>query len=205
VDAGEQCDGADLAGATCVSRGFGPGTLRCRTDCTFDTTACPNCGNGRIEVGEACDGSNLNGQSCTSLGLGFTGGTLACGASCAFDTSRCTRPFNPTGTWLTAPGVNHYCAFGIVSISFGNLSFNDTGSALSVTGGGINCMMVGASARASRMVNVTCTLPGGCNETYTLTGTFTTDNRFTGTFTAGFTGSGCFDCATRSYAVTATR
>ncbi|MFO0651505.1 MAG: putative metal-binding motif-containing protein [Polyangiales bacterium] len=204
-DGTEQCDGADLGGATCASRGFGAGTLRCASNCTFDTTGCGNCGNARIDTGETCDGTNLNGQTCASLAMGFSGGTLRCNASCAFDTSMCTRAFDPTGTWVTSPGVNTYCAFGAVSISFGNLTFTDTGSALSVRGGGINCTMTGASARTSRMVNVTCSLPGACTETYTLTGSFSTDNAFSGSFTARFTGSGCFDCATRTFTVTSTR
>ena len=41
IEAGEQCDGADLAGEDCVSRGFfGGGVLRCNGDCTFDVREC---------------------------------------------------------------------------------------------------------------------------------------------------------------------
>ncbi len=37
----EQCDGIDLAGESCVSRGFaGGGNLSCTAACTFNTTAC---------------------------------------------------------------------------------------------------------------------------------------------------------------------
>lgn len=36
----EQCDGSDLAGATCVSRGFTGGTLSCNANCTFNTSSC---------------------------------------------------------------------------------------------------------------------------------------------------------------------
>jgi hypothetical protein len=98
------------------------------------------------------------------------------------------------------------CAFGLVSYSFGSLSFSDSGTELTVNGGGINCTMRGPSSRMTRMVDVSCTLPGGCTETYRLMGSYTNDNTFTGTFTATFTGgSGCFGCATRSAAVTATR
>ncbi len=39
---GEQCDGALLGGATCVSRGFTGGNLSCTAACTFNTTACTN-------------------------------------------------------------------------------------------------------------------------------------------------------------------
>jgi hypothetical protein len=41
VDPGEQCDGAELAEATCESLGFDAGgTLACTAACTFDTAAC---------------------------------------------------------------------------------------------------------------------------------------------------------------------
>ncbi|HEX6853075.1 MAG TPA: serine protease [Candidatus Polarisedimenticolaceae bacterium] len=44
VDAGEQCDGSDLGGETCESRGFPGGTLSCTSSCTFNTSACtPAC------------------------------------------------------------------------------------------------------------------------------------------------------------------
>lgn len=36
----EQCDGGDLRGETCQSRGFASGTLLCTTDCKFDTGKC---------------------------------------------------------------------------------------------------------------------------------------------------------------------
>src|SRR5262245_32362689 len=48
IDDGEQCDGADLGGASCASvEGAGyfapPGkALGCKPDCTFDTSACTN-------------------------------------------------------------------------------------------------------------------------------------------------------------------
>jgi len=36
----EWCDGDDLGTATCASRGLGSGTLRCTSDCGFDTSGC---------------------------------------------------------------------------------------------------------------------------------------------------------------------
>jgi hypothetical protein len=38
--ADEECDGADLAEMTCEDRGFKGGTLRCASDCSFDTSLC---------------------------------------------------------------------------------------------------------------------------------------------------------------------
>lgn len=42
VEPGEDCDGANLNGKTCVTLGLGfiGGTLSCKVDCTFNTTAC---------------------------------------------------------------------------------------------------------------------------------------------------------------------
>jgi hypothetical protein len=42
----EWCDGADLGNATCESRGLGTGTLRCTSDCVFDTSGCSDAGGG---------------------------------------------------------------------------------------------------------------------------------------------------------------
>ncbi len=45
---GESCDGSNLAGASCVTQGFGGGTLSCTLSCTFNTTSCtsPSSGGG---------------------------------------------------------------------------------------------------------------------------------------------------------------
>ena len=58
LDDGEVCDGDNLGGQTCVSRGFTSGTLGCTTVCTFDTSGCQistGCGNNTIDAGEICD------------------------------------------------------------------------------------------------------------------------------------------------------
>lgn len=45
-ETGEQCDGLDLGGASCVSQGFSAGTLSCAALCTFNTLACTSGGGG---------------------------------------------------------------------------------------------------------------------------------------------------------------
>lgn len=40
IDPGEQCDGANLGGATCVSLGYTSGALACAAGCGFDTGGC---------------------------------------------------------------------------------------------------------------------------------------------------------------------
>lgn len=42
IDAGEQCDGSDLAGQSCASRGFAGGVLSCNGVCQFDVSGCLN-------------------------------------------------------------------------------------------------------------------------------------------------------------------
>jgi subtilisin-like proprotein convertase family protein len=59
IEGMEQCDGANLNGATCVSAGFAGGTLGCNmATCTFNTSMCmaAGCGNNILEYGEDCDG-----------------------------------------------------------------------------------------------------------------------------------------------------
>ncbi len=40
VDAGEQCDGPDLDGASCLTLGFTAGTTDCSVGCAYDTSGC---------------------------------------------------------------------------------------------------------------------------------------------------------------------
>lgn len=40
AEGGEDCDNADLKGKTCVSLGYGGGTLSCDISCSFDTSKC---------------------------------------------------------------------------------------------------------------------------------------------------------------------
>jgi hypothetical protein len=94
----EECDGAELRGATCTDLGYVGGDLACDSSCTLDPSACtaPACPNGVLEPGESCDSAELSGEDC--LSLGYTGGTLACTATCTFDTTACTTPSCGNGT-----------------------------------------------------------------------------------------------------------
>jgi len=89
---GEQCDGADLGGASCVTEGYERGTLGCSDSCRFDLSGCEGagrCGDGVLQsaANEQCDGNQLDDSTCESLG--FHGGILACDTSCQFDTTGC--------------------------------------------------------------------------------------------------------------------
>jgi len=45
-ESGEQCDGSNLAGASCASQGYTGGTLSCGSSCNFVTSACTSGGGG---------------------------------------------------------------------------------------------------------------------------------------------------------------
>ena len=118
AETGEECDGADLGGATCGSEGFYCGILSCDVDCTLDTSGCVagSCGDGTIQCSEDCDGADLGGETCVSQG--FESGTLSCDGSCAFDTSACVGScFDPgegqpcTSSTLCCSGVGN-CSGG---------------------------------------------------------------------------------------------
>jgi cysteine-rich repeat protein len=99
-DGGEQCDPqgvGDLGDYRCTDLCFDGGTLRCLANCTFDTSQCCVCGNGRLEkspaypCNETCDGTQLDGKTCQTITPPYLeGGTLGCKSTCdEFDTSGC--------------------------------------------------------------------------------------------------------------------
>lgn len=88
VDPGEDCDGDDLAGATCEDLGHYGGVLGCTEKCLFDVSLCYGyCGDGVMNGPEECDGDDLGGLTCRDLG--YTDGELACTEDCMLDDSGC--------------------------------------------------------------------------------------------------------------------
>ncbi|HEV8323995.1 MAG TPA: hypothetical protein VG389_20430 [Myxococcota bacterium] len=92
LDAGEDCDGANLGAGDCILEGFDGGVLACSGICRYDTSGCRLCGNGAVESGEQCDGGDLGGATCASIGMGFASGTLGCTTSCTYDVAGCDVP-----------------------------------------------------------------------------------------------------------------
>jgi len=92
IDPGEECDGANLNGASCTGSCYDGGALACTPSCAYDFSVCtgslPVCGDGVANAcSEQCDGQDFLGQSCSSLG--YAGGALGCTPNCARDTSAC--------------------------------------------------------------------------------------------------------------------
>lgn len=66
-DERNECDGDDLAGATCASLGLADGQLACTRGCRFDTSMCIGadlCTNGLLEDVEQCDEGPAPNQLC---------------------------------------------------------------------------------------------------------------------------------------------
>ena len=126
----ELCDGADVAGQTCVSQGYGAGALRCSANCGgFDTSGCGAtgaCGNGRVDPGEVCDGAALNGATCQSLGNDF--GTLKCLTNCSgYEPNSCGKRgtrFGSGAKW-TIPTTGGDVARGWHNLESSSFDVND--------------------------------------------------------------------------------
>ncbi len=109
----EQCDGPDLAGQSCTSRGYDLGILTCTSLCTFNESSCAYylCGNNAKEGNEVCDGTALDGKTCKDLGYGS--GTLGCYSDCsAYNTSDCVPPPHwSLDLWPYLPDTNYPVTF----------------------------------------------------------------------------------------------
>jgi len=88
--AGEDCEGSDLGGATCLTLGFDGGSLSCSTCCTYDTSSCLTCD-------DSANAPVLNG--CLSGTVTLSADPGACCASDSFtvtasdaDTGLCQPP-----------------------------------------------------------------------------------------------------------------
>ncbi|MCA9719271.1 MAG: hypothetical protein H6713_36660 [Myxococcales bacterium] len=124
VDPGEECDGTNLAGATCQSEGFGKGGLLCNPDCTLDTQHCSSCGDGALNGEEECDGVLLGAhETCADVGLGTAEQPLGCDDSCAYDFSACDacgdgvimdpESCEPAGDVLVKPNLGGQTCVGL--------------------------------------------------------------------------------------------
>jgi len=156
----EECDGADLGGATCQTLGWDGGALGCSLNCAFDESACfmaqPYCGDGAINtVMEECDGADLGGMTCESLG--YDGGSLVCSPQCRLD---------PTGCFTIQP----ICGNGVVNPPMEDCDgFNldgETCQSLGYAGGTLACTVNCTFDTSGCTAAPTCSPTGGtltCN------------------------------------------
>ncbi len=107
VDPGEQCDGGNLAGATCVSQGFVGGSLGCTEECTYDTSSCVPQGGGG------------GGFECVEEDIGSAVGNAVTSGSTVGEDEDLAQPCG-------AGGVDHVIHF--VAPSNGTYEFNMIGS-----------------------------------------------------------------------------
>ena len=71
LNGGEQCDGAQLGGANCMSQGFDMGVLSCTGQCTFNTSQCMDDIGNCTPQGEFCMFNENDPQStCCPPGVG---------------------------------------------------------------------------------------------------------------------------------------
>jgi len=118
----ESCDGTNLNSWTCAKLGnFSSGTLKCKSDCTLDTSGCQlACGDGHVDPEhEECDGTLLNPAypsfRCADYNfthptwpwnttVKYASGTIKCDSRCKLDILQCKPPpgcYTACGT----PGV----------------------------------------------------------------------------------------------------
>jgi hypothetical protein len=105
----EECDGIDLGGAVCSSRGCSGGTLGCLGDCTFDLslcTGCPVCGNGTCDFGEDC-------ADCAADCIADSAATCGNGVCETADNEDCTTcPEDCNGVQTGSPDGRYCCGGG---------------------------------------------------------------------------------------------
>jgi hypothetical protein len=94
----EACDGADLAGKTCMDFGSTQiAGLVCAADCSFDKSGCNDyCGDGKKAPEEQCEGDDFGGLTCTDFAAPgatnkfYQGGVVTCTIDCMVNVSSCT-------------------------------------------------------------------------------------------------------------------
>lgn len=69
LDAGEECEGAELRTTDCLAVDAGIGTLACMPDCTFDYSDCSKPPPGWVEEDDDDGGSTVEEEGCSSSGV----------------------------------------------------------------------------------------------------------------------------------------
>jgi hypothetical protein len=203
ISVGEDCDGANLNGKTCVDQGYDGGTLACfPQSCLFDEGACTynaTCGNNVLERGEGCDGTagydvarydtNRDGVvDCRDFG--FLAGDLACNVPplpCVPLTTGCTNTTcNNNGILDPGEKCDGMDLGGATCVSLGFASGTlsckplqcDFDTSLCVSGGGCTSTQTSEWSVPADCQNNCC---GSVNETVVSDLTVTSDGLCAGT------------------------
>ena len=122
-DQSEQCDGADLGGATCQSQGFNHGSLSCNAGaCTLNTSGC--CTNQCSQQGKTqCAGPSTV-QTClpNALGCLVWGSDASCPNGCDAASGQC-KGANPCSGVICNNPPNQQCYNSVGSCSGGACSY----------------------------------------------------------------------------------
>ena len=112
IEEGEDCEGEDYGGVTCMDYGFAGGDMGCTGSCMHDITKCWNesCGNGVADRGEDCDGT-IPGDSDDCLQYQRGPGVVTCNQDCSFNFSDCgiDGEGDICGQFLPCPNNQLYC------------------------------------------------------------------------------------------------
>jgi len=116
AEGSEQCDGSDLADATCVSRGFVSGTLSCNSNCTFNTSSCTSAAPSTPSSGGGGGGGGAAIISAPSTAVVFTGR--------AYPKSAVTLLKDAQVAASTIAGIDSNFSIALSNLSAGNYIFS---------------------------------------------------------------------------------
>jgi hypothetical protein len=124
AESGEDCDGSDLNGQTCKSQGFTGGSLKCKSNCLFDTSACTGTGTTPSgKFGKTCQTSADcdSGHVCVQFSTNASHCTAYCDSSTPCPTSppgaACRYKLQNGKTicgWATSSGGPPVCGNGVI-------------------------------------------------------------------------------------------
>ena len=109
----EICDGTDLNGNNCATRGFGSGTLSCKQDCSnFDTTSCMLT-SGLPQACQPTCNSLCGGEDDGCSGTCVSKEAESCGKNLICKSGECVKKYECTGAKDCGSGyecIQHSCA-----------------------------------------------------------------------------------------------
>jgi cysteine-rich repeat protein len=146
------------------------------------------------DLGETC---SLSSPTATFAALAQTILELDDGAMC-----------DANGIYESTPSISYTCASGAVNINAVDWTFQDDGTALSVSGGGHRTLTGTAGVCTSRSFDVSSSTEGTCVENYRLTGSLANNNTWNATLSVEFVPTvrgACFDCTNQVFTLTGTK